>query len=309
MSDRRTVITGVGPVSAIGTGRDAFFEAVKEHTVGIGAVSLFEVPDTVAGEITDFDVEDYLESPKAYLDRSSQFAFAAMSLAMEDAGLDQEDIDGERTGLVIGSAYGSLGTMELFFRDVLDKGPRFAKPFLFPHTYSNTAISLLAIEYGLTGPHLNFAAGYISAANAIVAARDLIQSGRADLVFAGGYESLSEALLKAYALEDSPGPGDGIAVGEGAGIVVLEELKHATAREAHVYAEIVGAALGSGPLDMQADEADTVDITPLVGETMGASAALHTIAALKRIEDGAGSALVSSVDPGGATAAILLQPA
>jgi len=307
MSERRVAITGAGPVSAIGTGREMFFAALADGESGVAPLTLFDVEGVTAAEIADFNVEDYLETPKTYLDRSSEFAFAAASLAIEDAGLDVDNIDRPRTGLTLGSAYGSLGTMELFFRDVLDKGPKFAKPFLFPHTYPNTAISLLAIEYGLTGPHLNFAAGHVSAANAVIAGYDMIRAGQADMVLAGGYESLSEALLKAYTLADAPDPGDGIAIGEGAGIVVLEELEHANAREVHIYAELAGAALGSRAGEMKPGQAVTIDVRRMIGETMGAGAALHVIAALKRIEDGADSALVKSLDPGGATAAILLR--
>ena len=308
MSERRVTITGAGPVSAIGIGREAVFDALHERRGGIGPVSLFEIEGMQAAEIKDFDVEEHLETPKAYLDRSSEFAFAAVSLALEDAGLDVDDIDKPRTGLILGSAYGSLGTMELFFRDVLDKGPKFAKPFLFPHTYSNTAISLIAIEYGLTGPHLNFACGYVSAANAIIAGYDLIRAGRADIVLAGGYESLSEALLKAYALEDAPEPDNGIAIGEGAGIVILEELEHANAREAHVYGEVADAAMGSGVLDRKPEGATAIDIRTMIGETMGAGAALHVIAALDSIERGeADTVRVNSADTGGAAASILLR--
>ena len=364
MSERRVAVTGAGPVSAIGIGCEAFFDALKNARSGLAPISLFALDGLPVGGITDFNVEDYLETPKAYLDRSSEFAFAAMNLAMADAGLDTDSPARRRTGLVLGSAYGSLGTMELFFNDVLDKGARFAKPFLFPHTYSNTAISLLAIEYGLTGPHLNFASGYVSAANAIIAGYDLVRAGRADIVLAGGYESLSEAMLKGYLAggvlrSDAAREHGGMIPGEGAGIVVLEELEHARAREAHVYAELTGAGMRSGAhissgntaaeslaavmsaalggsrpgcisaaangyprldaaeataiaatLGRNSDDVPVSNIKSMIGETMGAAAALQAIAALHLLEAGGQtthSVLVNSLDPGGAAAALLLQ--
>lgn len=255
MADPRVVITGLGPVSAIGVGRDAFSDALRRSESGIGDITLFEPwldGPQLAAEVRDFQVTDYLQSAKGYLDRSSEFLLAGMALAREDAGLDSCDIT--TAGICLGSAFGSTETMSLFFEGFLDKGPRFAKPFLFPHTYSNTAISLAAIEWGLHGPHLAFAAGHTSAATAIAAAVDQIRLGRTDVVFAGGYDAFSEFVYATYASlgrlsvsDDDPartngpfGKGrDGVILGEGAGIIALENAEHAAARGARVYAEII----------------------------------------------------------------------
>ena len=262
MNKKRIVITGAGPVTAIGCGRETFNKAlVKGHT-GISPVSLFETEGLnshMAAEITNFDVEEYLETPKAYLDRSSELAFAAISLAMEDANLDPEYIASSNTGLLLGSAFGSMGTMSLFFSDFIRKGARFVKPILFPHTYANTAISLLAIEYNLTGVHLNFSSGFIASADAVLAGYDLIKLGRTNLVFAGGYESLTDTLFHACDQSGMLSPCDngneccapfdrdrnGTIPGEAAAIIVLEELEHARARDAYIYGEITGCGTAS----------------------------------------------------------------
>jgi len=171
MRENRVVITGVGPVSAIGIGREQFFAGLREGRSGIAPIASFDTTpyrSKLAAEIAHFDVKEYLESEKAYLDRASELAFAGMSLALEDADLDARKLDSGGTALLLGSAFGNLGTLGVFFDDFVKKGPRLVKPILFPHTYSNTTISLLAIEYGLTGYHVNFSAGAVSAGAAIL---------------------------------------------------------------------------------------------------------------------------------------------
>ena len=165
---KRTVITGVGPVSAVGIGREEFFAGVSGGESGIHSLPADdEHAGRLAATIDEFQVEDYLSSPKAYLDRASELAIAATSLAIADSGVNVQELGTESKGLILGSGWGSLGTMSLFYGDVEKKGPRLAKPFLFPHTYSNTAISIISIEYNLDGHHLNFASGSVSSSCAI----------------------------------------------------------------------------------------------------------------------------------------------
>jgi 3-oxoacyl-[acyl-carrier-protein] synthase II len=260
MNERRVVMTGVGPVSAIGVGREAFSAALRENRSGIAPVSTFEAGRgkvRTAAVLAGFNVGDYLESQKAYMDRSSELAYAAMSLALEDANLGPEAIQREMAGLVLGSDLGSIKTMAVFLDDLAGKGPRFVKPFLFPHTFANTAISLLAIDYGLMGLHLNFSSGMVSSAMAIIEGFSLIREGRANMVLAGGYEALNEYVLRGYehrGVLSSDGEGkelcapfderrNGFVLGEGSGIVVLEELGHARARGAEIRGEVLGGGM------------------------------------------------------------------
>lgn len=263
MAERRVVITGVGPVSAIGIGREAFFAALRAGGSGVGPASgtvPAGVSSTLVAEVRGFDVRDYLETEKAYLDRASQLAFAAMSLALEDANLDLKATDRSEVGLMLGSAAGCAESMQLFWGDYLEKGPRFVKPIVFPHTYANTTISLLAIEYGLNGYHLDFASGMTSSLAALVQARDLIRAGRCPVVLAGGVEALSPLLRRGFALGGRVSPLDGggtegcapfaagrngFVLGEGAGMLVLEEATHAESRGATVLGEVVGGSVGS----------------------------------------------------------------
>lgn len=254
---RRAVLTGLGPVSAIGIGLDGFDAALADARTGIR-------PDTAGGggpvaAMPDFRADEYLPSQKTYLDRASAFAFAAFRLASDDAGLELQLEDPDRVGLCLGTADGCLGSMDLFFRDYVEKGPRAVRPFLFPHVYSNTTISLLAIEYGIRGVHVSFAAGFTAGSAAIAYALDVVRAGRADVVFAGGFDALVDVGLRGLSAQGLRAPaGDGAATcrpldaracgmapGEGAGILVVEELEHARRRGAHVHAELAGAAMGA----------------------------------------------------------------
>ena len=331
---KRVVITGMGPVSAIGVGREAFFDGLKEGRSGIRNITSFAAGSgRQAAEIAGFNVAEYLESQKNYLDHASELAFAAMSLALEDADLDPKTMDGSAAGLLLGSAFGSLATMGLFFGDFVQKGPRLVKPVLFPHTYANTAISLLAIEYNLSGYHAHFASGAVSSAFSLVEGFDLIRQGRAETVFAGGYEGFNELLFSGMdrAGRLSPGGGgaercapfdekrNGFVLGEGAGIVVLEEYEKAMARGALIYGEMAGAGMtgglrigdamrlalegarfDAGQVDVvlaaangsrdpdekeaaaiarETPDASVSSIKPMLGETLGAAGVLQVMAA------------------------------
>lgn len=261
MQDRRVVVTGAGPVSAIGIGREAFFKGLRDARSGIAPIAAFPSDRFVArraAEVRDFDVRDYLETEKAYLDRMSQFAFAAMSLAVEDANLDLKAMDRSAVGVIFGSAWGSHGSAQFFFGDFLEKGARFVKPIIFPHTYSNTAVSLLAIDYGLDGYHLNIASGLTSSAAAVLQGYDLVRTGRCPLVLAGGADALGPVLLYGYGragmLSSSDGtdvcaPFDvrrnGFVLGEGAGMLVLEDADHARCRGARVLGELAGGGIAA----------------------------------------------------------------
>jgi 3-oxoacyl-[acyl-carrier-protein] synthase II len=234
---------------------------LDEATTGIGEITLFDVdemPTTRAAEIRDFELDQLLDTRQTYLDRASQFALAATQLALEDAGLSREAVPD--AALFYGSAFGCMDTMALFFDDLATKGPRLVKPFLFPHTYSNTPISLLAIEFGIRGYHANYASGCVASGCAIIDAYDRVRSGRCELALAGGVDAISlpayEGLTELGEL--SPGDGgaehcapfssarNGMVLGEGAATLVIESHDHAGERGATILGEITGASLAGG---------------------------------------------------------------
>ncbi|MBN2302307.1 MAG: hypothetical protein JXN60_07330 [Lentisphaerae bacterium] len=261
--NKRVAITGLGPVSAAGIGWNSFSPAILKNFSGISPITVFgtdQYRSHMAAHIPAFDIDEYLESQKAYLDRSSQLALAATALALEDADIDAHDLDLRTTALSLGSAVGSLETMTMFFQGFLEKGPRLVKPFLFQHTYSNTAISLIAIEYGLMCMHLNFASGFVASGHAITEAFDLIRSGRTKVAIAGGFDALSEALFAGLNASEFISPDtetgkeisapfdehrNGFILGEGACVLILEEFDHAIARGANIHAELVGCGMAS----------------------------------------------------------------
>ncbi len=326
---KSVAITGIGPVTAIGIGREEFNTALRENECGLDGVTSFDTTPYAcknAAEVRDFDVEEFLESQKTYLDRTAEFALAATSLALESADLDLGSVRKDLVGLSVGTAFGCLATMQLFFSDFVKKGARLVKPFLFPHTYSNTAASLLAIEYGLTGYHANFAG---SSAQAIAYGVDLIRSGKATVVLAGGYESLNETLFAGHDQSGLLARGDdistcrpfsdgseGFLLGEGGCMIVLEDVEHAKKRGAPCLAELSDVAM-AGSAELIVPETDGVDcvvaaangsrqqdaaeaamirrvadgvpiysVKGLIGETLGAAGALQIASAAALLELG-----------------------
>ncbi|MDT8390579.1 MAG: beta-ketoacyl-[acyl-carrier-protein] synthase family protein [Lentisphaeria bacterium] len=318
---RRVVITGIGPVSSIGVGKADFFEGLAIGDDGVGACLLYpedRFADMAVGEVVDFVLKDYFSKPKGYLDRATQFAFAGAALALRDAGLSCDGTAGNRRGIALGTETGCLETAGTFYADYLTKGPRFVKPILFPHTYVNTSISMLAIEYGLRGPHVVFASGAAAGPQAILAAVDQIRLGRADMMLTGGVEALSREWLTALSAEGAladdgvSAPFDraasGLVPGEGAAILVLEDFEHAAARGARIYGEFTDGQTGTDAVFScangcpETDTAESAAIAKLVresgqdipvtavksmtGETGGASAAFHIMAGLMAMETG-----------------------
>lgn len=258
-------VTGVGIVSALGIGAGDWLAAAAEGESAVAPVAGWEgCPGRYwAGTIPNYDVAPLLDTRKAYLDRHTALLLGAASLALRHSGWTRETLPRERAGLMVGSAWGGIGTMTTFFRDVLAKGPKFAKPILFPHAYANTAAAMVAIEWALQGPHEAYASGTLASAHALVAAVDAIRGGDADVVLAGGCEALSSAVVLALAAQGrvveagvdgarAPVPfgadGRGVALGEGSAVLVLEPLEAARRRGACVLATIVGAGLAGDGL-------------------------------------------------------------
>jgi 3-oxoacyl-[acyl-carrier-protein] synthase II len=254
------VVTGFGPVSAIGIGRAAFERGLAEKSSGVSPLSLFP-GDHPTAEVRGLALEEILPSQKTYLDRASEFALAAGQLALRDAGLTRDSYERGRAGIVLGSEYGCLGTLQIYTSALQQKGARLANPLLFSHTYVNTPTSLCAIEFGLGGHHGSFA-GRDAGRQALEGALEALQLGRADLMLALGVEALSEPLYRALVADGSLGTE---ALGEGACALVLESAAHA-------------ARCGAPALPLTEISADSPALRAQLGRT-GAAAPFFALAA------------------------------
>jgi 3-oxoacyl-[acyl-carrier-protein] synthase II len=262
---RRIAITGIGPVTPIGTGVASFWEGIQQGRSGIGMVTKFDTekyPVKIGAEVPDFDIGDYLDAKRARrMGRFTQLAYAATTLAMEHAGLRKTDPDPARVGIVIGSGIGGIALLEEEHEVLRTKGPRFVSPELIAKMIPNAAAGSIAIEMGFSGPNDCTVTACASSGHAMARSIDLIRSGAADIVLTGGTEaaitplSLS-AFCTARALSrrnDDPDHAsrpfdldrDGFVLGEGATMLVLEAMDSAKARGAKILAEVLGYGLSS----------------------------------------------------------------
>lgn len=255
----KAVITGCGVVAANGIGAEAFADAVAQRRSGIGDLVSFDASDTGrerAAEIPGFDPAPFLRSPKNYLDRHSALSFAACEMAVRASGLALPD-PSKGHGLSVGGMAGNMESLAAFYGKLREKGPRFAPPFLFPHTYYNTTSGLLSIEYGLNGPHAQFCSGGAAGLEAVAHAVQCVERGRAPGMIAGGAEAFSEPLFRTALARGWLSPVDGGAescrpladdrngtiLGEGAAFLVIESAAAARARGARVLAGIESGAI------------------------------------------------------------------
>ena len=262
----RVVITGLGAITPIGTGKGAFWDALMKGRNGIGRITHFDPTDytaQIAGEVKDFDPTAYIDKKESKrMDRYAQFAVAAAKLAIEDAKLDLDAEDHDRIGTYIGTGIGGIRTMHVSYQKLFEKGPSRISPFFIPMMIANLAAGQVAITFKLHGPSSCIVTACASGTNSIGDAFRLIQQGEADVMLAGGTEAaVSEAAVAGFAAmkalcsdhNDDPAhasrPFDknrsGFVMGEGAGLLVLESLEHAKARSAHIYAELVGYGTNS----------------------------------------------------------------
>ena len=256
---RRVVVTGLGAVTPIGNTVDVFWDEIKKETVGIGPITQFDVSDykvKIAAQVKGFDARERLDFKSAKrMELFTQYAAAAAKEAFEDAGIDMEKEDPYRAGVIVGSGVGSLKCVEDNYETILKKGPNRVHPLMVPLMISNMAAGNISIRLGLRGKCTNVATACASGSHCIGDAFRAIQYGDADIMVAGGAESaISPTGLAGFtaltALSTSEDPTcasrpfdkdrDGFVLGEGAGIIVLEELEHAKARGAKIYGEIVG---------------------------------------------------------------------
>lgn len=256
---RRVVVTGLGAVTPIGNTVPEFWAGIREGKVGIGEITRFDTTDykvKVAAEVKDFVAKERMEFKQAKrMELFSQYAVAAAKEAFADSELDMEKEDPFRAGVIVGSGIGSLQTVEREYEKILTKGPGKVNPLMVPLMISNMAAGNISIDLGFRGKCSSAVTACASGTNCIGDAFRAIQYGDADIMAAGGAESCicptgvaGFTSLTALSTTEDPKrasiPFDkgrnGFVLGEGAGVVILEELEHAKARGAHIYAELVG---------------------------------------------------------------------
>ncbi|MBC5710719.1 beta-ketoacyl-ACP synthase II [Hungatella hominis] len=255
----RVVVTGMGAITPIGNDVESFWNGLKEKKVGIGPITQFDTTEykaKLAAEVKDFDPKNYMD-PKAAkrMERFSQFAVAASKEALENSGIDMEQEDPYRVGVCLGSGIGSLQAMEREHSKLLEKGPGRVNPLLVPMMICNMAAGNVAIQFGLKGKCFNVVTACATGTHSIGEAFRSIQYGEADVMVAGGTEAsiapigvagftsltaLTTVLDPMRASIPFDQDRSGFVMGEGAGVVVLESLEHAVARNATIYAEVIG---------------------------------------------------------------------
>lgn len=256
---RRVVITGMGAITPIGNTVDEFWSNIKKGVVGIGPITQIDTTDykaKLAAEVKGFDPKEHMDPKSARrMERFAQFAVAASKQALEDSELDLEKEDPFMVGVSVGCGIGSLQRMEREYKKLLDKGPSRVSPLMIPMLISNIAAGNVAIQLGLKGKNINIVTACATGNHNIGEAFRSIQYGEADVMVAGGAEAAITELgvagftsMTALSLSTDPMKAsipfdinrNGFVMGEGAGILVMEELEHAKKRGAKIYAEIVG---------------------------------------------------------------------
>src|SRR5216683_2252910 len=271
---QRVVVTGLGAVTPVGNTADEFWSALLQGRSGVGPITKFDAtdyPTRIAGEVKNFDPLDFVDKKEARrLDPFLQYAIASAAMAVQDAALDTDRIDGSRFGVLIGSGIGGITTLLESHKVLLEKGPDRVSPFFIPMLIVNMASGLLSMRFGAKGPNSSVVTACATGNHAIGDATRIIQRGDADVMIAGGAEAIIIPLtfagfcqMKAMSTRnDDPGRAsrpfdatrDGFVCGEGGGLVVLESLDHALARDARIYAEVVGYAMTGDAYHMTAPD-------------------------------------------------------
>ncbi len=273
MTKERVVVTGIGTVSSVGTGRQEFWNGIVEGRSGVKRVTTARVTEKmqsackIAAEIVDFDPSKYLEPKQVRrTDRFIQFAVAAAQLAVDDAKLDMKQEDPTRVGVVVGSAAGGFETIENQYRVLMERGPDRCSPFTVPMLIVNMAAGWVSILHNAKGPNSCSVTACATSANSIGDAYMMIQRGDADVMFAGGSEAPITALCMAgfssartlstrnaepeKASRPFDQDRDGFVMGEGGAILILESLPHAQKRGAKILAELVGYGMTGDAWDI-----------------------------------------------------------
>ena len=288
MSRRRVVVTGMGLLSPIGNTVESAWQAALGGQSGIGLIDSFDASEfsvKIAGNVKDFDVADYMSVKEARrMDRFIQLGIAAAVQAIEDAGLESEAADADQIGVAIGSGIGGIQTIEDTNQTLVKSGPRRVSPFFIPGVVINMISGNVSIRYGFKGPNIAIVTACTTGTHNIGMGARMIQYGEADVMVVGGAEAATSpiavagfASMKALSTRnDDPAAAsrpwdeerDGFVLGEGAGVLVLEDYERAKARDAKIYAEVSGYGMS----------ADAYHITgPAEDGAGGASSMIHAL--------------------------------
>ncbi len=277
MSERRVVITGMGIVSPVGNDLSTFWDNLTQGHSGIGPVTLFDTAlydCKFGGEIKDFEPASYFKEAKASrrADRYIQLAIAASKMALEDSGIDLVETDLDRFGCMVGSGIGGLQTLENNHTQLVTKGPSRVSPFTIPMMISNMASGMVSMEHGLRGPNMSIVTACATANNNIGEAWRMIKFGDADAFVCGGAEAAILPMgfsgfgnMKALSTRNAEPQRasrpfdkgrDGFVMGEGAGVVIIEEYEHAKRRGARIYCELAGYGVSADAYHLSAPHPD-----------------------------------------------------
>lgn len=277
MNERRVVITGIGTVSPLGNDLKSTWEGLKTGKSGIDYITQLdttEYPVKIGGEAKNFDPKPFFSDAKdaRRADRYTQLAMAASKMAVEDSGMDPEAVDKTRVGVMVGSGIGGLGTLEREHKKLLERGPSRVSPFVIPMMISNIASGMISMEYGFGGPNMVIVTACATSNHNIGEAWRMIKFDDADAFIAGGAEATmlpmglgGFANMKALSTRNDDPQGasrpfdsgrDGFVMGEGAGVVILEELEHAKARGAKIYGELIGYGVSADAYHLSAPSPD-----------------------------------------------------
>jgi 3-oxoacyl-[acyl-carrier-protein] synthase II len=272
-TDRRVVITGLGAITPVGNNVETFWSNLKKGVSGIRKIEAFDTTGydcQIGGEVRGFDPKPFFRNPKDIrrTDRFAQLGLAAAKMALENSGIDLEELNRDRFGVIVSSGIGGLKTLEDQYTVLVTKGPSRNSPFTIPMLISNMASGLISMEYGLHGPNLCIVTACATSNNAIGESWRMIKFGDADIFLAGGSEASIVAIglagfsaMRALSTRnDEPERAsrpfdrdrDGFVMSEGAGVVVVEELEHAKARGAKIYCELAGYGLTADAYHMTA---------------------------------------------------------
>jgi 3-oxoacyl-[acyl-carrier-protein] synthase II len=277
MSERRVVITGIGCITPLGNDLTTTWEGLKAGRSGIGTITQIDPSPfdcKIAGEVKDFNADGYFGVPKdaRRADRYVQLAVAASKMAMEDSGVDVSKLDPRRFGVMVGSGIGGLATLEREHTTYMTKGTKRVSPFTIPMMISNIASGIISMEFGLLGPNMVIVTACATSNHNIGEAWRIIKFGDADAFVCGGAEAAVLPMglsgfsnMKALSTRnDEPERAsrpfdkgrDGFVMGEGAGVVVIEELEHALKRGAKIYAELIGYGVSADAYHLSAPSPD-----------------------------------------------------